>query len=135
MPEPEQRPELRPADEVPIMGREAPLPAYGTLKRGKKATAGESLSVPGGGPTGKGEITLVVDDPESAGGAIEETVTRLGGRINGHSSSEESHLLIIRIGVQKVAVLLDRLERIGTVQEKPQISKGAGGTVDLTIKW
>jgi Predicted integral membrane protein (DUF2275)/Putative zinc-finger len=135
-------PELRPADEGTMMEREAPLPAKEeksvpseTLKRAKKTPAREELPLFGGVPAEKGEITLTVDDPAAAGGAIEEAVIRLGGTINGHSYSEESHLLIIRIGAQKVTTLLDRLERIGAVQEKPHIPKGAGGTVDLTIRW
>jgi hypothetical protein len=136
-------PELQPADEGFMQEREVPqssgkedkaLP-HGAAKRAKKTTADEALPVPGATPGEKGEIALAVDDPAAAGGAIEEAVTRLGGRISGHSYSVESHLLIIRIGAQKVPALLDRLERIGTVQEKPQLSKGATGTVDLTIRW
>jgi hypothetical protein len=134
-------PELQPADEGTMLEREAP-PArvekgttYGAMKRAKKAPAAEAPPEPGGAPAQKGEITLAVDDPAAAGGAIEEAVNRLGGRINGHSYSEESHLLIIRIGAQKLPALLDRLERIGTMQERPQLPKGAGGMADLTIRW
>ena len=135
-------PELRPADEGSMMDREAPLPAkeekgatYGTAKRAKKAPAAGVLPELGGAPAEKGVINLSVDDPAAAGGAIEQAVNRLGGRITGHSYSEESHLLIIRIGTQKVPVLLDSLERIGTVQERPHLPKESGGAVDLTIRW
>jgi len=135
-------PELRPADEGTMMEREAPLPTkeeksapMETLKRAKKGPARDELPLSGGVPAEKGEITLTVDDPAAAGGAIEEAVIRLGGRVNGHSYSEDSHLLIIRIAAQKVTTLLDRLERIGAVQERPHIPKGAVGTVDLTIRW
>ncbi len=120
------------------MERESPQgngATYGNAKRSKKAPAVGSPSELGGALAGKAEITLVVDDPATAAGIIEESVTRLGGRINGHSYSDESHLLIIRIGTQKVPALLGRLERIGTVQERPQLPKGATGTVDLTIRW
>jgi hypothetical protein len=135
-------PELRPADEGTMMERGTPQPtreeksvSHGKEKRAKKATAGEAIPVFGGAPAEKGEIALAVDDPGSAGGAIEQAVNRLGGRISGHSYSEESHLLIIRIGAQKVSALIEQLERIGTVQENPQLPKGAGGSVDLTIRW
>jgi hypothetical protein len=138
-------PELQPTDEGTMMEREAPQPAkeekgasHGKEKRAKKATAAEALpgsEIFGKVPVEKAEIPLLVDDPVAAVGPIEEAVTRLGGRISGHSYTEESHLLIIRIGAQKVPALLDRLERIGTMQERPQIPKGAVGTVDLTIRW
>lgn len=136
-------PELQPADEGFMQEREVSQPSAkedkavprGAAKRARKATAGEALPVLGGTPVEKGEINLVVDDPAAAGGAIEQAVTRLGGRISGHSYSEESHLLIIRIGAHKVPALLDRLERIGTIQEKPHSPKGAGDMVDLTIRW
>jgi hypothetical protein len=137
-----QEPELRPADEGTMMDNGASLPAkeeknvtYGTVKRAKKAPAAGALPLLGGAAAEKAEISLLVDDPGAAGGIIEEAVTRLGGRISGHSYSEDSHLLIIRIGAQKIPSLLDRLERIGTVRGKPQLSKEAGGTVDLTIRW
>jgi hypothetical protein len=131
-------PELQPADEGILMDRESPQgngAIYGNAKRSKKAPAAAALPELGGASAEKAEITLVVDDPATAAGIIEESITRLGGRINGHSYSDESHLLIIRIGTQKVPTLLGRLERIGTVQERPQLPKGAGGTVDLTIRW
>lgn len=136
-------PELQPADEG--MERESPQSVReekgekgvyrGKEKRMKKAPATEALPEPGGAPAGKGEIILAVDDPDAAGGAIEAAVTRLGGRISGHSYSEESHLLIIRMGIQKIPALLGQLGRIGTVQEGPQLTKGAMGAVDLTIRW
>jgi hypothetical protein len=138
-------PELQPADEGTMMERGAPQPAkeekdasHGKEKRAKKAPAAEALSgssVFGGAPAEKAEIALVVEDPAAAAEVIEESVTRLGGRINGHSYRDESHLLIIRIGTRKVPSLLDRLERIGTMLDRPQLPMGAGETVDLTIRW
>jgi len=108
------------------------------MQRSMKSPGYETAPAAGTAETmeaGKGEVFLVVDDPNAATGDIEEAVTRIGGGISGHSYSGDSHLLFVRIDAQKVPALLERLDRIGTVQERPQISKGAGGTVELTIRW
>lgn len=139
-------PELEPMDEgpsferdaAPLNGREEKLaPALGT-NRAKRAGKTESAA---GGESGaaqldKGEITLAVDDPDAAVDVIEETATRYGGRIIGHSYSGESHLLIIRIGTQKIPALVERLGHVGTVLSRPHPPppRGAGMT-DLTIRW
>ncbi len=110
----------------------------GAMKRARKAPADEALQgagSPAATPDGKEEVTLLVDDPVAAVGAIEEAVTRGGGRISGHSYSGENHLLFVRIGAQKVPGLVDRLGRIGTVEERPQLPPGANGMTDLIIRW
>jgi hypothetical protein len=145
-PRPMAEPELQPADEeitperevVRPLGKEEKASPQGAMKRARKAPADEALrgaGTPAATPAGKEEITLLVDNPVAAAGAIEEAVTRGGGRISGHSYSGESHLLFIRIGAQKVPGLLDRLGRIGTVEERPQLPPGADGMTDLIIRW
>jgi hypothetical protein len=134
-------PELRPADEgvmEPSLGKEEKTAPHKAMQRSMKSPGYETAPAAGTAETmeaGKGEVFLVVDDPNAATGDIEEAVTRIGGGISGHSYSGDSHLLFVRIDAQKVPALLERLDRIGTVQERPQISKGAGGTVELTIRW
>jgi hypothetical protein len=143
---PMAEPELQPADEeitperevVRPLGKEEKAAPQGAMKRARKAPADEAqrgAATPSATPDGKEEVTLLVDDPVAAAGAIEEAVTRGGGRISGHSYSGENHLLFIRIGAQKVPGLLDRLGRIGTVEERPQLPTGANGITDLIIRW
>jgi hypothetical protein len=141
-PRPMAEPELQPADEELTPEREMVRPLgnspQGAMKRARKAPADEALQgagSPAATPDGKEEVTLLVDDPVAAAGAIEEAVTRGGGRISGHSYSGENHLLFVRIGAQKVPGLVDRLGRIGTVEERPQLPPGANGMTDLIIKW
>jgi hypothetical protein len=83
----------------------------------------------------KAEVVLRVTDPAAASGAIEQAVGRLGGTIVGHASGGGGHFLAAQIGADKLTELTGRLGRIGTVRERPQLSAGAGGTVDLIIRW
>jgi anti-sigma factor RsiW len=136
-------PELRPTNEGLMTDFDKANPVFeekpaSAVKRGRKGQAEESLrdtESPEAVNASKEEIVLAVDDPAAATGAIEEAVTRFGGRINGHSYSGETHLLFIRIGAANYPRLLDRLGRIGTIQERPQIPPGTVGMIDLVIRW
>ena len=83
----------------------------------------------------KAEVFLRVIDPAAASGAIEQAVGRLGGTIVGHAYGGDSHFLAAQIGADKLTELTGRLGRISKVQERPQLSAGAVGTVDLIIRW
>jgi hypothetical protein len=102
----------------------------------EKSLEGEEVSAGAvSRPSGNLEITLVVDEPKTASGKIEDTVTDMGGRINGHSYSGETNLLFIRIGADKVDKLVERLGLIGRVKERPRFSPDASGTIGMIIKW
>jgi len=136
-------PELRPTDEGIVSDFDTANPVFeakpsGAVKRERKGASEDALrgaEAPAAVSSRKEEIALAVDDPAVATGSIEEAVTRSGGRINGHSYSGESHLLIIRIGAPNYSRLLDRLGRIGTMQERPQLAPGTAGMIDLVIRW
>ena len=84
---------------------------------------------------GKAEVILGVADPAAAAGAIEQAVGRLGGTIVGHASGSGNHFIAAQIEALKLPELTGRLGRIGTVRERPQLSAGAAGTVDMIIRW
>jgi hypothetical protein len=136
-------PELRPTDEGIVSDFDTANPVFEAkpsrvVKRERKGASEDALrsaEAPAAVSSRKEEIALEVDDPDAATGSIEEAVTRSGGRINGHSYSGESHLLIIRIGAPNYSRLLDRLGRIGTMQERPQLTPGSVGMIDLVIRW
>ena len=138
---PTREPELRSADEElmePPLGKEEKTAPHKSMQKSKKSPAYEAAPADGAPETmiaGKEEVTLAVDDPNAAVDAIEEAVTRIGGSISGHSYSEESHLLFVRIGAQKVPGLLTRLDLIGKLQERPKLPTNAGGMVELIIRW
>ena len=125
---------LRPADEenapeleaAPHPVREGKAASGGTMQQKKRAEAR---------PADELEITLIVGDPAAAGEPIEKAVTRLGGRITGRAYNAGDNLLFTQIEGQKVPELIDRLRRIGSMQEWPQVPEGKEGRVDLTIRW
>jgi len=104
-------------------------------KKGKSLAGGEDSAGSVLQRAGNVEITIIVDDPALASGKIENAVTSIGGRINGRSYGGATNQLIIRIGADKVARLVDRLSRIGAVKRYPQLSPDAGGTIDMIIRW
>jgi hypothetical protein len=136
-------PELRPTDEGLMSDFDTANPVFEekpsrAVKRERKGASEEALrgaEAPAAVIARKEEIALAVADPAAATTSIEEAVSRFGGRISGHSYSGESHLLFIRIGASNYRRLLDRLGRIGTVQERPQLPPGTAGMIDLIIRW
>jgi RNA polymerase sigma-70 factor, ECF subfamily len=111
---------LRPREDVTV--------STGGGERAKRATEKTQ-------PAGELDVSLRVDDPAAAAGAIEKTVSRLGGRINGRAHSGGDDLLYTQIDGRKLPELIDRLGRIGRLQGRPHISELAAGPVDLVIKW
>jgi hypothetical protein len=108
--------------------------------RNKQKKGADESSLPDGGVSApaalrEAEFVLRVDDPGAAVGRIEQVITHFGGRISGHSYSEDRYLLFAQIDARRVPDLLDRLGQIGTVQERPQLPAETGGKVDLVIRW
>jgi hypothetical protein len=108
--------------------REEPSILTGGGERSKRVTE-KSQSA------GELDVSLTVDDPVAAAGAIEKAVSRLGGRITGRAHSGGDDLLYTHIDGKKLPELIDRLGRIGRLQGRPQTSELAAGPVDLVIKW
>ena len=120
----ENAPELESVPHPVREGKSASGVAVQQKKRAAEARPADEL-----------EITLTVANPAAAGEPIEKAVTRLGGRVTGRAYNAGDNLLFTQIEGQKVPELIDRLRRIGSMQEWPQVPEGAGGRVDLTIRW
>ncbi|MBT0654738.1 DUF2275 domain-containing protein [Geomobilimonas luticola] len=90
-------------------------------------------------PTGEGrekiEITLLVDDPAGAVGAIEEAVVRARGRIVRRTYGATAHELLARFEARDIPALVARLERVGVLRKPPQLAARDGETVELRISW
>jgi RNA polymerase sigma-70 factor (ECF subfamily) len=84
---------------------------------------------------GELDVTLGVDDSVTAAAAIEKAVARSGGRITGRAHSGGSDILSTQIEGQKISDLMDRLGRIGRIQDRPHLPEGTTGTVELLIRW
>ena len=85
--------------------------------------------------SGELDVTLRVNDSAAAAGAIENAVSRLGGRVTGRAHSGGVDLLYTQIDGRKYPELIDRLGRVGKIQDRPQSPEGGIGTIDLVIRW
>jgi len=87
--------------------------------------------------SGSGEIAVVLNtvDPVAAGRDIESAITSLGGMISGRAYSGGNDILYTRVEVEHFFDLMNRLGKIGRIQDLPQLPEDAEGAVELTIKW
>ena len=74
-------------------------------------------------------------DPVAAAHDIENAVTAIGGKVNGRAYSGNTSIIYTSVEVDSFFSLMSRLEKIGRLQELPQLPEEAEGTVDLVIKW
>ncbi len=85
--------------------------------------------------SGELAVALKTVDPVAAGHDIENAVTSLGGKVNGRAYNGGNDLLYTRVEVDRFFELMSRLEKIGVIQELPQLPDGAEGALELTIRW
>lgn len=86
-------------------------------------------------PPAQVEVSLRVNDPAGAVGAIEDAVTRSGGRIVRRVYGEASHYLVVQVGAQNLPEIFTRLERLGRLQKPLQGAAPEEGIVELAIRW
>jgi len=84
-----------------------------------------------------GELAVALNsaDPVAAAHEIENAVTASGGKVNGRAYSGSTSIIYTSVEVDRFFGLMSRLEKIGRLQELPQLPEEAEGTVDLVIKW
>jgi hypothetical protein len=116
----------QPEDRVPAAVMEKSAPAAAAKSRPEPAEEGRGEPV---------EITLRVDDPAGAVGAIEEAVVRARGRIVRRTYGDTAHELLARIEVRDIPALVARLERVGALRKPPQVTARDGEMVELRIRW
>lgn len=80
-------------------------------------------------------VEMITEDPAAAIQDVENAIASLGGAITGRAYSSGSDILYTRIDVDRFFALMNRLGKVGRIQELPQPPDGAEGMVDLTIRW
>lgn len=80
-------------------------------------------------------VTLRVPDPVSAVVAIEEAVTRSGGRIVRREYGKGEHFLLVRTEPGTLPDIIRRLARIGKLEKTPPPAPGGSGPLDLAVRW
>jgi DNA-directed RNA polymerase specialized sigma24 family protein len=80
-------------------------------------------------------VEMITEDPVAAIREVETAVASLGGSITGRAYSSGSDILYTRIDVDRFFALMNRLGKVGRIQELPQPPDGTEGVVDLIIRW
>lgn len=106
----------------------APAPAPAPAAAGRMNGAAVDLSLP------QATLRLSVDDPLSAGERIREAVFRSGGSIS-NDQGQSLHRLTARIPAARQGELLERLQRLGRISERPTPPPAGIQLQEIAIQW
>lgn len=98
------------------------------------AAAGRAAGTPAGKVLLQALVRLNVDDPAAAATLIREAALRSGGEIVNERDFAGQHLTV-RLPAERQKELLERLERLGRITERPAIAPGEARLLELTIQW
>ncbi len=98
------------------------------------AAAGRADGAPAGPALPRSVVRLSVDDPTTAPSMIREALLRSGGTVNDESGFSGRRIRG-RIPAGRQDELLQRLERLGRISERPATPPAGTQLLDLTIQW
>jgi cytoskeletal protein RodZ len=98
------------------------------------AAAGRTAGAPTGMALSQAVVRLNVNDPAAAVALIREAVRRSGGEIINEREVTGRHLTA-RLPAARQKELLDRLERLGRITERPGPAPASAQSLELTIQW
>jgi anti-sigma factor RsiW len=98
------------------------------------AATGRTAGAPAGMALPQAVVRLNVDDPAAAAAVIREAVLRSGGEIINDRDVSGRHLTV-RLPTARQKELLDRLERLGRITERPGLPPASAQSLELTIQW
>jgi hypothetical protein len=98
------------------------------------AATGRAAGTPAGLALPQVAVRLIVDDPSAAPALIREAVSRSGGSIT-EEQGPAGHRLTIRIPAARQTELLERLQRLGRIVERPAPPPAGTQLLELTIQW
>jgi anti-sigma factor RsiW len=109
-----------------------------TLERGSDAMAPAVADRATGAAAGltmpQAIVRLSVEDPSSAAAMIRETIIRSGGQITEDRGISERRL-VIHIPAARQNELIERLQRLGRIVERPVSPTAGNQRIDMTIQW
>lgn len=98
------------------------------------APAGRAAGAPAGMQSTLNMVRLNMNDPTDAPALIREAVSRSGGSITEDQSSS-LHRITARIPADRQNELLERLQRLGRIMERPATPPAEAQPLELTIQW
>ena len=98
------------------------------------AAAGRTAGAPAGMALPQALVRLNVDDPAAAAAVIREALLRSGGEIV-NERDVTGRRLTVRLPAARQKELLERLERLGRITERPVPPPASAQVLELTIQW
>jgi hypothetical protein len=123
---------------TPDAGPEKMIESGRSLERQADQAAPAAYGPAAGAPTGAllplAIVRLIVHDPATAAAQIRAAVLRSGGTV-AEEQSTHGRRLTARIPPARQNELLERLERLGRISERPAMPSGGAALRELTIEW
>ena len=79
------------------------------------------------------QLTLRVYDAVLAEGKVEEALRACAGTVVRREKNGAATRITVRIGTQRIGDFLPRLEKIGRIEQKPELPEGTAGVLELSI--
>lgn len=98
------------------------------------AAAGRAAGAPAGPALPQAMVRLNVDDPQAAPAMIREAVFRSGGTVVEEPVPSVQRLKV-RIPAARQRELLERLQWLGRITERPTLPPGGAQLLEITIQW
>lgn len=98
------------------------------------ATAGRAASAPAALALPQAVVRLDVADPSAAPGMIRADVLRCGGSIT-EEQGPSGHRITVRIPAARQGELLERLQQLGRLVERPAPSPAGAALIEMVIQW
>jgi len=106
-----------------------------SLEFGSDSAAPAAAGRAAGAPAGpQAVVRLSVNDPTTAPALIREAVARSGGSIT-EEQGPAVRRLTVRIPAAQQTELLERLQRLGRIVERPPAAPSGAQLLELTIQW
>jgi hypothetical protein len=98
------------------------------------AAAGRSAGAPAGPALPQAVVRIDLDDPQAAQAMVREAVVRCGGTVV-EEPVPSGQRLKARIPAGRQRELLERLERLGRISERPATPPAGAQLLEITIHW
>jgi hypothetical protein len=139
---PAQTPAHTPITPAPAPAPYAPAPplfrdqqeSKAETMKAAPAAAGRSAGAPAGPALPQAVVRIDLDDPQAAQAMVREAVVRCGGTVV-EEPVPSGQRLKARIPAGRQRELLERLERLGRISERPATPPAGAQLLEITIHW
>ena len=110
-----------------------PQPARKAKKAARPVMSEASRGIDGAVGGQVRQLTLRVYDAVLAEGKVEEALRACAGTVVRREKNGAATRITVRIGTQRIGDFLPRLEKIGRIEQKPELPEGTAGVLELSV--